>query len=411
MYHRVNFPVNYLNKYRRWILSVIIVTVVIRFAFMIYYNCTHGNTGKPGIQYLTDSYRYIGGADRLLAGEALDYKESQYSGYIALIAFVKLLFNSLEILIALQILMALISSLALFSLAKLITESNIAGVFAVGLYLLNPFITSWHTYIMTESLYTSFLIITVWSINNSIENKTVKNFVLSFIIVCITASIRPNGCVVMLVMFCFYIIYFIRNTYLKYACVFIFIVVFILTIVYLPVFNNAIQKIGTEKIVINEVLLNGEVIPDHKELRIVMPKDSTLINKNWTLSIFYFAKHPYACIKLATYRVATELLQIRRPWYSVKYSLRMFFWIWPAYLLAVFGIIFYRKKTSIRLILSVVFTNIFVIALTFADHESRFLNYLLPLIYVISACGFSGLIKKFYNRFFTKNCKRKYVSG
>ena len=247
---------------------------------------------------------------------------------------------------------------------------------------------------MTESLYTSFLIISSWTIIRFLKNKSPINLVFSFCVLFITASIRPNGWVLIPIALCFFLIGYFRNIWLKTLWVSVVVAGFVLFIFFLPFTNRSIQNIGTEKILMNEVLLNGEVIPDHKELRVTMPHDSTLMKKNWTQSIYYIARHPLSYAKLATIRVVTEMFQVRRPWYSVKYSLRWYFWLFPAYFFAIFGLVFFRRKISVLIILTIIIAHLFIISVTFADHDARFLNYFLPLVYVLSGCGFTVLFYK-----------------
>jgi len=394
MLNKVKQLLAFLRKNKKVFINGFIIILFIRFGFMIFNNWNHGNTGLPGIQYLTDSFRYIGAADKLINNDSLDYKEIQYSGYILLIAFFKLFSESLKGVIIIQLVFALISAYALYQIAYIITGKLLAGFIAISLYLINPFICSWHTYIMTESLYTSFLVISCWSLIRFLERKSSLNLIFFLCVMFITLCIRPNGWVLIPIALSFFMIDFFRNSFLKTLGVIAVITGFVLCIFFLPFTNRSIQNIGTQKILMNDVLLNGEVIPDHKELRVNMPRDSTLMKKNWTHSIYYIARHPLAYAKLATLRAVTELFQIRRPWYSAKYSLRWYFWLFPAYFFAMLGLFFFRRMISVKVILAIILAHLLIISVTFADHDARFLNYFLPLIYVLSGCGFTFLFYK-----------------
>ena len=376
-----------LLQYRKFIFILMLSLIVVRFSFLIIYNWNNGNTGKPGIQYLTDSYRYIEAADKLIANEALDYKEIQYTGYIVIIAFFRLFSDSLIGVIIFQVLLALAAAWALYKISLAITAKPLAGIIAAGLYLMNPFIVSWHTYIMTESMYTSFLIFSTWLLIRAVKRKSVITLFFSVTLVLITACIRPNGWALIPVALCFYFIHRFHKNYQKFIWIFSVAAGFIICISFLPFTNRSVQNIGTEKIIMNEVLLNGEVIPDHKELRLTMPADTALMKKNWTAGFSYVVRHPWPCARLGIYRMATELFQIRRPWYSTEYYLRTFLWLYPAYIFAMIGLFYFRKKISIKIILAIILVHILTIAVTFADHDARFLNYFLPLINILSGCG------------------------
>jgi len=390
----INLFVGRLLQYRRFIFILMVSLILARFCFLIIYNWNNGNTGKPGVQYLTDSYRYIEAADKLIANEPLDYKEIQYTGYIVIIAFFRLFSDSLFGVIIFQILMALASAWALFKISLAMTGKPLAGIIAAGLYLMNPFIVSWHTYIMTESIYTSFLIFSTWLLIRTVERKSVITFVFSLSLVLITAFIRPNGWTLIPVALCFYVIHRFHKNYQKLIWIFSVTVGFVIGISFLPFTNRSVQNIGTEKILMNEVLLNGEVIPDHKELRLKMPADTALMKKNWTAGFCYVIRHPLPSAQLGIYRMATELFQIRRPWYSTKYYLRTFLWLYPAYIFALLGLFYYRKKISLKIIVTIIMVHILTVAVTFADHDARFLNYFLPLINILCVCGITFVMDK-----------------
>ena len=137
----------------------------------------------------------------------------------------------------------------------------------------------------------------------------------------------------------------------------------------------------------------GEVIWGHPELRIEMPKEEIKNQENWSQGYKYIIKHPISCIKLAFLRIGNMFIQIRSH-HSTIYKAHILLWIIPAYFLAFIGIIKYRKSMIIRIVLVVIIGHAFIVALTYATHESRFLIYILPIIYLLSGCGFAALLEK-----------------
>jgi hypothetical protein len=376
--------------------GIIIFIILSRFAWLNIINWNNGEltTGTGGVQYHCDSIRYISGADNLINNTPFDDKQFQYFGYVGIIAFVKIIGLGLGAVVIIQILMALFSSWFLYDMGKSIIGNSTAGIIVAGLYLTNPFIVTWHLFILTESLYTSFLIIATWAINKSLEIRTVKFYIISFIAVCFAAFIRPNGWILFIVMFSFYILYANYNIYLKYASILVIVSVFFACTVFIPKINKSIQYAPLSSVSLPKMLTKGMVIWGHDELCIEMPQDSNLKNKNWTAYFSYIAKHPIACIKLGSYRAMTEVLQIRRPWLSVKYQIHIWLWILPAYLLATLGTFWYKNNKCIKIIITVILFHILIIALTWADHESRFYIYFLPLVYLLSGCGLYPLFKR-----------------
>jgi len=394
MVKKILIRIQWLTQHKNLCIGIFALIIIMRFGFLNYYNWHHGNTGKAGVQYNIDSYRLLEGAEHFLDDGTLGYKQIDYSGYLIILAFVKLIGLRLETVVIIQLIMALVSSWFLFDLGKRITGSSLAGIIAAGLYLANPFICIWHLYILTESLYTSLLIISVWALARAVQKRTIKYYLLSIAVVCITASIRPNGWILFPIMFCAFLVFSKLKQYIKWSGVFIIIILFVLSISSLPILNKAVQNVALEEAPINKVLTNGEVVFGHEELRLEMPEDSSLTNKNWTESYMYIIRHPLACGKLAVYRITSELFQINRNWFSLAYQIRMWFWLLPAYLLAIFGFIYYKKQATMKIVLIIIMAHLLIIGLTYADHEHRFLNYFLPLIYLFSACGSVYLLNK-----------------
>ena len=86
-------------------------------------------------------------------------------------------------------------------------------------------------------------------------------------------------------------------------------------------------------------------------------------------------------------------IQIRNH-HSAKYKLHIMLWILPAYILALIGLIYYKKRSIIILIIAVIIGHSIIVGLTYATHESRFIIYILPIIYFLSGCGLSIVYKK-----------------
>ncbi|NTW34124.1 MAG: glycosyltransferase family 39 protein [Bacteroidetes bacterium] len=375
---------NWVSQNKKKINIILIVLIIIRFVFLNYINWKWGllTSGRAGIQYGGDSMRYIDGVERLFNNTPFYFPQADYLGYIFFLAFIKIIGAGLEAALLFQLFFALISAYALYDITKSITKNKTAGIVASGLYLVNPFITTYHLYVLTESLYTSFLIFSVWSLYKMFEKKNYKYYILSFLIICITSSIRPNGWVLFPIFFYFIIMHSGIKRHIKYITFLIIILLFSLSAIFIPEFNKAIQNDAS-----GENLVQGNVIWGGGEQKLSMPTDPSLENKNWTSAYSYVAKHPLACLKLAAYRVASETLTLNRPWMSDKFRIRFLLWVLPGYFLAIFGFIFFRKNIAVKIASVVILAQLLIISLTHADHDFRFILYILPLIYLLGSCG------------------------
>jgi hypothetical protein len=380
---------DWLEKNKRTVNIFLVIIIIIRFVILNYVNWSWGllTSGTGGVQIGIDSYRYINGSDHLM--NLKDY-DKVYIGYISLISLIKFLGGGLETVLVVQLILAVLASVALFDLGRSITGSKTIGIIAAGLFLSNPYTTTWHMYIHTESIYFSFLIFSVWILNKTLEKRQYKYYILTLITILFTATIRQNGWVMIPIMLFFFIWFSDFKKQLKYISVFLVIVSFFLSMAFIPLLNQNIQDVPA--IV---MLLKGGVIFGRDDVNIKMPEDKNLEQKNWTNAYSYIAKHPIACVKLAICRVATELLPINRPWQTLKFKIRFLIWLLPGYFLAIFGIRAFRRKSAYAITLTVIVAHLCVIALTHADYEWRFLFHVLPLIYLLSACGLYAVYNKY----------------
>ena len=150
---------------RKIIKYIFLIAIMFRFFYLNYMNWKYGyfTTGIPGVQYWMDSDRYLLGAESILNNTDVIGRGNQYLGYIIFIALFKFISLPIEFVIIFQVIIAIIAAFTLFNLAKYITGNSISGYVSISLYLLNPFITTWHTFILTESLYSSFVIFSCWA--------------------------------------------------------------------------------------------------------------------------------------------------------------------------------------------------------------------------------------------------------
>lgn len=350
------------------------------------------SNGLHGVKHWLDTDRYTGGAESIINGTPLVGRQIQFVGYMIVIAITKMLGLPIESVAIIQILTAVLAAFALFDATKTISSSTLAGFVASALFLANPFLVSWHMYVLTESLYTSFVIFSFWSLVKLYHNRKLKNYFVAIAILVPTMFIRPNGWILLPIFIGFIIITLSVSKKTKLFSALGAVVVFVLAMSFLPIFNKSIQ-ITTPV----ENLQKGITVWGHDELSVEMPQDSDIERDNWVGGVKYIFKHPIPTIKLATLRVGYSLIHIR-PYHSTKYQLRVLFWILPAYLLTLIAIWFYRKKREILIPIAVVLAHLFVIAVSYAEHDSRFDIYILPIFYCMAGWGFYKIISNVKNR-------------
>jgi len=116
-----------LQTKKKTIYFFIIIFSLSRFFYLNYINWTSGAlcTGEGGIQYGYDAWRYLDGADRVINHQAFIIGEEKYIGYSLLIAFVKILGLDLSFVLIMQLIFALLASLALYDIGDQSHKVNI----------------------------------------------------------------------------------------------------------------------------------------------------------------------------------------------------------------------------------------------------------------------------------------------
>ncbi len=389
----------FLEKNKKTIFILALILIALRFVWLNAINWHSGeiSNGLPGIKYWLDTNRYLFGAESILTGEGLEGRQFQFIGYILIIAFLKLLSLPDGAIIILQLLLAGFAAYALFDTVITISKSKIAGIFVVALFLCNPFIVRWHLYIATESIYTSMVILFFWRLVKMIKKPALKNYFLAAAVLIITMFIRPNGWILLPVFLGFLINTFSLNKYLKNSLIVISLFAFVFLMGAVGSFRNSIQ-ITTPV----QNLQDGITVWGHPELNLEMPLANDIEDKSWIGGLKYLVRHPVASVKLGAARAGYTLMHIR-PHHSFAYKLRGLFWILPAYFLCLFSLKYLRRKPEILAGFVIIFAHLFVVAVSYAEHDSRFDIYVLPIFYVLAGVGLSNIIDRLMSKLKKRN--------
>ncbi|HEY6190424.1 MAG TPA: glycosyltransferase family 39 protein [Pyrinomonadaceae bacterium] len=334
-----------------------------------------------GIHMGGDSLRYVGGAENLLRGSPLQERQSHYTGYLLLIAFCRVTGIGLPGVIAIQLLMAGLAAFALYDLGRKLHGES-AGLFAAGLFAANPDIARWNAYILTDSLYISFVTLAVWSVYKAFELGR-HWYVLAVAVLVAATLIRPNGSVLILVSLLY------LSSYLKPGTRSWLVISAILLASILGAL--VVLRFYTLQYSDNPVIALRYGTTGIGEWGVLMPSEPGPFAGEWTDLIGYVARHPLASLRLCATRVAIELVHAR-PFFSFKHNALLLATLPVIYLLALMGLKLNRNRALTRLIVLTITAHLAVVAATYADWDGRFLLYALPLICLLSSCALASLI-------------------
>ena len=332
---------------------------------------------KLGVRTSWDTVEYINGSKAILNFEL---PSSTYLSYISYSFFLAIFFGLGGTIKAIVIAQIIVASIALYCFHLLAKQylGLYFGLLASVLFAIWPSVRFWDSYIYTESLFTSSLVICLYLLLNNKKWAGIGVFIF-------TLFVRPPGLV-----FGFSILFTVLVSDAKPAIrVWLLLSLLALTTVFLIVFDQFAATLITS-------YAKGEVIfPDVlvsiKAFTIMIPKPSF----NHYLEVFLFiVLNPILFLKLFLIKVCYFIFGIK-PYYTLSHNLFNFS---SQFLLILFsGIAIFSKSTDFK---SKLFVSVFIgltilmVGFTTENWDGRFLVPIMPIL-IISACvGFRLVFRK-----------------
>ena len=353
-----------------------------------------------GVHYGGDTSRYIEGAERILAGEPLALRQNTYVGYILYVAALKGLgLGDLGIIVG-QVVLSGLVTVALYDLGRRLSGPA-AGVVAASLYAANPDIARFTFAILTDSLYTSSLVLMIYAFYQVQASGWTKWVTVASVTGFATAIIRPNGWTV-LPLYLFLLAFgLISRRGIQQAIRPIGMMVCATAVLLVLVFSTGLTEGNPLQIVLDDGWAerahpaSGMVIAGDPDLLARTPSSTIrmpAVAGEGTETIFtYCINQVGACSRLFATRVWT-LFAHTRSFYSFRHNLLILVTVPVIYFLASIGFIAHWRDPLSWLVLAIISVHAALVGYSFADWDGRFLTYFFPLITLYSAIGFIGLL-------------------
>jgi hypothetical protein len=336
-----------------------------------------------GVQLGGDSSRYIGGVEGLLAGRLPGGYGWTYAGYIAVVAVMQVIGAGLPGVVGLQIGVAGLAGLAVASLGATL-GGPLAGVVGGTFLLVNPDVIQWHRYILTDSLYTSAVVIVVWVLWRAAERRGWW-YGRALLVLLPASMLRPTGLLLLPVAAAFWGVRgALARDWIGVALGVIGIVGTVL-LVFSPSVHDTAGKLP------GYTLRSGRVIYQQSAFQVEMPADVTSGGAGWLADLGYVGRHPGSTLALGARRVAVELAHVR-PYYRIGHNGLIVAVLLPLYTLAAIGIAATWRHPLTHLLLVVIAAHMLLVAVALADYDGRFLVHVLGPFGVLAAAGFGKLI-------------------
>jgi hypothetical protein len=343
-----------------------------------------GLLALKGVQSGGDTSRYVDGARALLAGRPLGGYTWTYRGYMAVVAFWQEIGAGLPGVVGFQIVVAALAGAAVAALGARL-GGLLAGLIGAAFILVNPEVAQWHTYILTDSLYISAVVIVTFVVWRAAEHGG-RWYGLALLVLLPAATLRPTALLLLPVAAAFWGVRgVVTRDWIGIALGVIGAVGAVLLVFSPRVQDTAAQLPGT-------TLRSGRVIYQEPAFRMEMPRDVTPRGAGWLSDLRYVRRHPGPTLTLGARRIAVELAHVR-PFYSVRHNVLIVAVLVPLYALALTGVAATWRHPLTHLLLGLIAAHLFFVAVTLADYDGRFLLHVLGPLAVLGAAGIGSLIK------------------
>ena len=332
-----------------------------------------------------DSPIYIEDANRLLNGSLPEGRTIWYTSYSLFLSSVFFLWGGIHEVMLAQMALSGIAAICLYFLSLKITSDRLAAALSVLFYLLWVKIHHWNVFIYSESLFTSFGII---SITVLIKSKHPWQYLLSTLLLLYTFFIRPSGFGFFVGLLAYGFSFVHYRQFPKWAlAAFVFLMIAVTTLL--------LNKMLTDYILV-ESYAKAEIIYPNITLGFEPPTNLVIPSNNYTplVRLILFALYnPLYFVKISLFKMGLFLANIK-PYFSAVHNIAIVSMLYPLYLFAVKGYVNLTHHSKIRyFIVSYVLAQTLIVTLTTENWDGRFLVPILPFIFILSATGISLVLR------------------
>lgn len=266
-------------------------------------------------------------------------------------------------LVIVQALLLTASGAAVFDLARR-HSGPLAGYLAASVILVNPLVSQWVRFVLTEATFYSLIVFAVWAAERVVAGRGGEASLIA-VAVAITMT-RPNGVLVGAACLTALVAVGLRAPLRRVAVLLVWATAAGVLVAGL---NDATPRYGwdTATYTIEGVVIEGA---EHARTSIAMPEPTQPIRSNREL-ILYAVEHPTSVGRLALTRIFVETVQIRRHYPSaVNLAVGLFM---AGYLVAsAIGLVMLARTPLTRVSLLVAVPLALLVGGTFAVPEGRF---------------------------------------
>jgi hypothetical protein len=355
-----------------------------------------------GIKVVADSSRYIEYANGMMSGFYIEEHNFWYIGYaIYLLIIFELFAGSLMAAVIGQYVLSFLAVITIYKAAILLSKSAATSVVTCLLFIAFADIQQWSSYILAESVYTSFICFSIYSLAILNERKGgIIRVSIAVAVVTVTFFIKPTGIALLGALMgtiCYELLSRILSRSTRLIIIFLSVALLLLL---------ANSMMATYKIVENYVA--GEVVYGVRSyagessiegLTVSPPNDLHIPDSPAPIVqvVQFIVQNPLYWLKLFSLKVY-YLLSHTRPFWSSWHNWYSILILVPSYILFLSALVGKTLDVRVKLFSAIfLLIHIFSVGVTSTDWDGRFLIPMLPVIFVLSGAGLNDWLTKFRN--------------
>ena len=358
-----------------------------------------------GIMFTIDSGRYMGYANEINNGNWQDLRNMWCISYPLTLVGSKFLFGSMSAVVIVQVFCFLVSCIIIFKLNQKETNSGVVSlIFTLGYILLTETL-SWNFYILTESLFTSLVLMAVyfWS-------KEYNRGILipaGIVLVVFTFFLRPNGILFLTSLGVAFAIRYISRHSLKKTTIVgiistLLLLSFTLLVLILSNFNFSNEYLTGE--IVYGV---SRLVSDYNITGLLLDSKQLITNSNDGIIgiVDFILDNPMFMLNSAVLKLFYFVIHIK-PYYSIYHNIFIVITLYPVYFLAFLGFRILKHQFLKVFITVFILLTCLSVMVTWETWDGRILFPLLPFIFFLAGVGMYGSkerILKVYERITIRN--------
>lgn len=355
---------------------------------------------SKGVKVVGDSARYIEYANGLSSGFYVDSHNFWYIGYSIYLLVVFHVFGSdVAGVVIGQYLFALLSIVALYRTSMLLFKSTVGSVASCLLFVAFADISLWNSYILTESLYTSFTCFSIYFLTLVYKRSaSAANIMLVIVAVVFTFFIKPTGIALLaavMAVTCYELFQRLQGRLVRGAVLVSATLILLLLVNRMLTTYTIIENYKTGEIVYGTSTYQGKYSVDG--LYVTPPTDLEMPDPSlpplMKVALFIIS-NPIYWTKLFVLKVYYLLAHVR-PFWSTLHNL------WSVLILPLSYVFFFRKVFDKKLdwqvrLFAIAYLSIHIVSVgvTSEDWDGRFLIPMLPVVFIFSGSVVGSIAEK-----------------